>query len=240
MPRGYPDYQNPVNQVAGRRVDFSGIQTAQLGLATLDGLGRLVWYDLFHDGLGGWYTLAWGATCVPRISNAICEIPPSCMCIPIGGLGFFDTGGILRSFMFTNPKTIGCEMSFLFHSSDVYLRLGVYLNYGGIQQSLELSYWGSTGWIRLLHAGGFTTIYSLGTTAISRLWVPMKIVIDFEKGTGRRAVIGCESISLVQYNTITAPTLDTDQIYIQIFADRPLAGSLDQYIGHFYLTMDEP
>lgn len=54
MPRGYADYQNPVNQVAGRLVDFSGIQSAILGLAMLDGLGRLVWFDLFRNGLSAW------------------------------------------------------------------------------------------------------------------------------------------------------------------------------------------
>jgi len=240
MARGYPDYQNPVNQVAGRLVDFSGIQTAILGLATLDGLGRLVWFDKFHDGVSAWELLTQGGTIIPVINSAISEIPPSCLKFPVAGKPGGEGCSIMRGFQFTDPKTVGCETAFLFNRTDVLLLLIIYCIAHGTIRSMSVRYYALTGEIQLGHAGGWTTIVTLADSTFARLWIPIKLVVDFENGVGRRLLVGIDSFSIASYSTPSAASVDTDQIYIKVQDLNMGPGVIDQYLGHVYLTMDEP
>jgi hypothetical protein len=240
MARGYPDYQNPVNQVAGRLVDFSGIQTAILGLATLDGLGRLVWFDRFHDGLSAWELAIKGVGVAPVITSSLSEIPPSCVKLGISAGGVGTASQILRSIQLTTPKTFGLEFSVLYNQGNARVIATVMMIIGGVYWSLNVMYEPMNGTIGILGGVPSLTYVTLAPGTLARLWIPIKLVLDLENGVGRRLVVGMDSFSLANIGIGSGAHPEVDQIYIGIEADSLGAGVLDQYIGHVYLTGDEP
>ena len=240
MPRGYNDYQNPVNQVAGRLVDFAGIQTAQLGVCQLDGLGRLVWLDKFGEGLGGWQLYTLGAGIIPAVTSATAEIPPSCLILGVAGGIAGDISGLQRSFLFTQPWACGVDFAVLYNQGNNRLDMNLYSVRSLVLSWIRVRYIPNLGTISIMVAGGTTVYLTLTAAASDRLWIPIKLVADFEAGTGKRLVVGTQSISLVDIPITGGPTLEPDQLYMTINAEALGAGSLNQYVGHVYLTVDEP
>jgi hypothetical protein len=240
MARGYPDYQNPVNQVAGRLVDFSGIQSAILGLATLDGMGRLAWFDRFQDGVSAWETLSTLGASLPVISSEIAEIPPTCLRLRTDGAVINSESFVRRSCMFVSPSTVGLELSVLYNQGNDLILVYIFTVLSGNQANMGVLYRPSTGLIQLLHAGGATTFATLPAGVMARLWIPIKLVVDNVGGVGRRLTIGTQVWDLDGYVQNSGAMAECDQIYITISSVSQGAGSLDQYIGHVYLTLDEP
>jgi len=69
MARGFPDYANPLYDIASLAFDLSSLETAQIGVSRLDGLGRLVWFDNFRGGIGGWLQLGiFGAPLIKSVN----------------------------------------------------------------------------------------------------------------------------------------------------------------------------
>ena len=240
MARGYPDYQNPVNQIAGRLVDFSGIQTAILGLATLDGLGRLVWFDRFHEGVSAWELANAGAASLPDIYAAVSEIPPSCLRLRNAGAGAGDYSLIRRSFQFVNPLIWGLEWSVLRNSGNNWVAVQVTTVQSGFLRYMSVWYYPAARLIQLSHAGGQTTFVTLSATTMAGFWIPFKLVLDNVNGIGQRLVVGNQVFSITDYHQLTVATAVSDQLYVLLISRSQGAGSLDQYIGHVYLTLDEP
>ena len=240
MPRGYPDYQNPVNQVAGRLVDFAGIQSSILGLATLDGLGRLVWHDQFHEGLSAWYISQAGTGLLPVIDDSISEVPPSCCKLDVSNASGLCSSTIARSILFADPSTVGVEFSVLYNQGVSSVTLSIARTRGALIESLALAYIPDTGVIRVSGAGVSKTFKTLPATIDARLWIPLKLVVDFEKITGRRLVILMDTFPLDDIPLTSAVAADAERVTVRIRAIATGAGSLAQYIGHVYFTGDEP
>jgi hypothetical protein len=240
MARGYPDYQNPVNQVAGRLVDFAGIQTAQLGLSTLDGLGRLVWVDRFGEGLSAWETYTLGAGLVPVIDDAISEIPPSSGRLRIAGLALGATSGIRRSFQFTDPNKVGVEFSVLFNAGNCVVDLNITRVLDAVNSYLIVRYSPLARTVQIIRGLDTWILVTYAAFTMARMWIPIKLVLDFENGVGRKLVIGCETFGLGAITLGGGAWADTDQLYIDISAVSYGVLATDQYIGHVYLTADEP
>lgn len=240
MPRGYADYQNPVNQVAGRLVDFSGIQAAQLGLATLDGLGRLVWYDRFHEGISAWSLSHVGAAANPAIDTAISEIPPSSCKLGLTGAGFGEASLMTRALMFTTPHTFGIDFSILYNSSQTVVITTILAVISDKSYQALLVFDADTGKITLSTGHGAILYDTIPTTTVTHMWIPFKLVLDFENSRGLRLLIGMDNYSLVTQAMDPSPLVDADHVLISIEAASKAAGAVDQYIGHVYLTTDEP
>ena len=86
MPRGGPDYGNPVNQQAVKTVDPGEITRARLNTDTLDGKGRMFWFDDFHSNLSAWNIGQGGAAKYPIIDVGLgtSEVPPSSLLLSPG------------------------------------------------------------------------------------------------------------------------------------------------------------
>jgi len=240
MPRGYPDYQNPVNQVAGRLVDFSGIQTAQLGLSTLDGLGRLVWVDQFHEGLSAWELDQKVAGLDPEIVCTISENPPSCCKLGLAGAAAGSASALYRSFQFTDPKTAGLDFSILANAGNNAVAVDLALIKDGRYHAMEVQYTPIDGTITVAGAAAGPLILTMIPTLKTHLWISIKLVVDFENSRGLRVLLLGQSFSLVDYVVSDDALAEPDQVYIALSAQSNGAGSLNQYIGHVYLTADEP
>jgi hypothetical protein len=240
MPRGYPDYQNPVNQVAGRLVDFAGIQTAILGLAPLDGLGRLVWHDRFQEGLSAWYAYQEGTGVAPAIAAGISEIPPSSCKLDVSAGGGLCNSIIIRSILFSDPVTFGVEFSVLYNQGPSLVTMSITRVKGGIGEGLAVSYVCNTGVIRVEGLGAPVTYKTLLPTIDARLWIPIKLVVNFDEAVGRRLVILMDTFPLDTIKLSSVADATAERITFKIKATATGLGSLAQYIGHVYLTADEP
>lgn len=240
MPRGYPDYQNPVNQVAGRLVDFSSIVTAQLGLSTLDGLGRLVWWDTFHNTLSAWHASYAGSGHTPAIDTSLAEIPPSCVKFDVTNPIDICTSFINKQLLFTHPSTFGVDFSLLYNggNSHIDVRMGRY--YQGVNLGSGVRYKPLTGEVQVYNGSAYATVITLPKSSPTLLWLPLKLVADFDNQRLLRLCYLMDSISLVDIPLVPFATTECDQIVIDITAYGDGVGSLSQYVGHVYLTTDEP
>lgn len=240
MPRGYPDYQNPVNQVAGRLVDFSGIQSAILGLATLDGLGRLLWFDTFRGGLGAWELVSGGPGADPSISDQHAEIPPTCLKLDLGAGGAGSSSQISRTFIYTRPSIFGVELGLLLQHKHDMLTVTVTSFFGGVILEAVLEYDQWSGVVTLNLGFGALPILTVSNPDLSVTWLPLKLVLDFQNGVGRRLVVGSTVLSLADKTFNPGAGTGSDLVFMAI-AGRGLATpSASQYVGHVYLTTDEP
>jgi hypothetical protein len=240
MARGYPDYQNPVNQVAGRLVDFSSIVTAQLGLASLDGLGRLFWWDTFAKTLSAWDLLPAEGDLTPVIDTDLSEIPPSCVKYPLEGGEAEGYSSIRRSFLLSNPNSVGVDCSFYGDGGTVYqyLQLSIYLN--NYAHVVTLGYDQETGEVTLSTVDGDTLIYTFPSAPVGAVWIPFKLVVDCTQFLVTRALVGIHNFAPEDYTIPPLGTVSSDYIMITLGCIISGETPYDNYLGHVYVTTDEP
>lgn len=240
MPRGYPDYQNPVNQVAGRLVDFAGIQSAILRLSTLDGLGRLVWAETFNEGSKAWAMSHTVSAEDPTITDTFAEVPPCCLRMNTVGAIVGRYSMAARSLMYTVPQSFGLEWSTLYNQGDNTMNVAASAVLAGIAYQTTVTYAPASGQIGIIVADGTHILDTIPPSSAIPLWIPFKVVLNFATPALMRLLVGIRVFSLVDYAYITGPSADADHIEIIFTSLSSGAGSLDQYIGHVYLTADEP
>jgi hypothetical protein len=240
MARGYPDYQNPVNKVAGRLVDFSAIVVSQLGMSPLDGLGRLVWFDKFHGSLSAWYIVLPDADDSAVICTDVSEVPPCCLrltpsvTVVGGGPSVYHTQG------FTIPSPSGLEVSMRVNAGHVRLYMEMALYYSGTVYYMQVYYLPVLRQFVLVSASPDTVLYTLPVAYSPGTWLTVKLVVDWINKVGMHVLIGDLSFDISAYAPRTAATAFVDSLEINLGARGLSAAALPQYLGHVYLTMDEP
>lgn len=146
----------------------------------------------------------------------------------------------MRSYQFLTPSKVGLEFSVLCNTGNNMVVAQVTTIQAGVFHNLEVYYMPALGTIILNYSGGTKTFVTLSASVMARLWIPIKLVVDNVTGYGHRLTIGTQVFSIVDYKQFTGAWAECDQIYIFIVSSPQGAGSLDQYIGHVYLTLDEP
>jgi hypothetical protein len=240
MARGYPDYQNPVNQVAGRLVDFSSIVTAQLGLASIDARGRLFWWDTFHEGLGAWVPTVGAGWFAPYITNAHAMVQPSCCCLP-GDVGVgVGSSQIFRALQVASPNTTGVEFSFLAKQSPSAIAVQMAMVRSLVAYYMTFTYLQNTGDVWLSAFGGPYLIATLPVNVGNPQWTIAKLVINWPDMVGHHLLIGLDDYPLSAYVPDSVAVTNADCVYLIITGSTLNNLGLAQYLGHVYFTMDEP
>jgi hypothetical protein len=240
MARGYPDYQNPVNKVAGRLVDFSAIVVSQLGVSPLDGLGRLAWFDKFHDNLSAWWIILTHPDTFAVISTDVSEVPPSCAKLTPGLSGGGCGASLFHTSTYTEPSPTGLEVSMRVNVGDAYITMGYDLFYNGTHYSMYVQYYALARQIILQSAIPDFVIYTLPVSYRTGTWLTIKLVVDWIGQKGVRLLIGDLFFDLSAYAVRAAPSVFLDSLSIYVGAHGLSAAAIPQYLGHVYFTMDEP
>lgn len=240
MPRGYPDYQNPVNQVAGRLVDFSSIVAAQLGIASLDGLGRMVWYDTFHNGMGAWEVSHGGSGVDATIDTSIAEIAPSSLVLTPGGVPAGSFSEAHRAVNYAVHDSIGVEYSMRYSSSEDELLFNLLAFLSDKSLGVGIYFYCKTGQIIYSYGLGTKTLVTLPRPYLGYPWIQVKIVLDFKKGVAERMIIGNTNYDVSDLVIGSSPSAYMETVNLQFVALSLSATSEPQHVGHVYFTTDEP
>jgi len=241
MARGTPDYGNPVNQQAVKTIDPGEITRAILNTDTLDGKGRLFWYDDFHSNLAAWSLSQQAPGTVPAISPAVAEIPPSCVNLFSGNVAG-ETSTMARNYFLGQPARCGFECSIYLGNNIPVFQMNVGYNTGTLfyNSSIAIPNPAVNEQIAVYTPSGYYNIVIVATTGGQSQWLPIKYVIDLTTGYYVRAVIGQNTYDLSgQQINSSASGNPAGQMNMSL---NTLYSSVGQSInvGHFIMTIDEP
>ena len=107
MPRGLPDYYNPNTVLAAKMIDMGQVLTGIIGINTVDGRGRITWYDNFREGTGAWIDSSAGDATPVIASIAHSEIPPCAMRLSSGTSGGAGDGKAYLETRTGKPSVMG-------------------------------------------------------------------------------------------------------------------------------------
>jgi len=240
MPRGYPDYGNPNYQIAGTQVNLGDLILAATGFQTLDGLGRLIWFDTFRNGLGAWDNGVTGDAVAPVLYTQTVEIPPASIRMNVGtttGLGSVEMNWYGVS---TPSDRCGIELAFDFDSTDQ--RLEAYLwrpdpdkvTYGRFRVRQ------STGDLDIYTGGGWQNIHTISGLSTYQNYQAIKMVCDFETGYYARLISGDQLFDISAYPLPTLVSPVTKRLWAQLYGYPETAVAAYAKIGHVAITIDEP
>ena len=196
MPRGLPDYYNPNTVLAAKMIDMGQVLTGIIGINTVDGRGRITWYDNFREGTGAWTDSSSGDATPVIASIAHSEIPPCAMRLSSGTSGGAGDGKAYFETRLGQPYVVGCEFSLFATTANV--RINLYMVYStptGGQRGMIIIY-PSTGLIRISTGGGLLNLTNIDMSAMANAWIPLKFVMDVPNNRYWRVMVGGQEISI--------------------------------------------
>lgn len=246
MPRGGPDDGRLASTASGT-VSNPAIDTARgSGFALLDNLGRLVLYDNFSDGLGGW---GW----IPSGTKPQIKVRRDNLVRPSAGLSPFGPQPVMFTGDASNPSTLNRTIISP-RSGKVGIEIGLRTDSPSpvssgswLEVSVDMSalLFGA----RYLPSSGVFQIYTTGPTwstiaTFSRgvngyNWWRFKVVMDPSSGNYARVILPGSTL----LNQGTAPAsvnTTTDEIALTITCPPGAAVPSKEYLGYVSLTQDEP
>jgi hypothetical protein len=167
-------------------------------------------------------------------------VPPSCAELKVATGIDICTSYIQKELLFTHPATFGLDFSVLYNTADARIVASVARYYQGVNTGISVEYHAKNGTIRVIGEDGYHDIMTLPTSTPKLMWIPIKLVADFDNKTGLRLAVLMDSYSLVDILLFSTPTTQADAVAISIIAYGLSAASANQYIGHVLLTADEP
>lgn len=247
MARGKPDWGINTYQTAGDITDLGEVAARQSGIASIDGLGRTLFYDDFSGGrTRGKLILNGGATVFPTIKQQITETTTT---TNIDGAGLVSGYGLTFP-VYTTP------------GQQAALAYWIYLNQSrriGIETCVNMFTSSMTTLaISLLYAGSGTpylanlvynpvnqqwtvegsVINTMTTSALG--WLQIKLVADFQTGNYIRAILGEERIDLSAIAMPTSGGSPVDVFDARISAVARAAATRPVVVAYVMITRDEP
>lgn len=257
MPRGGPDGNLQPYEYASQEVDPGSIYQMLWGFSPIDSKGRVLYFDTFNNGLGGWGKTITGTGVQPVIfsdgNNATGLIfsPPNCVRLD-PGTTVNSLSHIFRQLSFGLNPRVGMEAAVTIATTMPNYRVMVdyrpFNSATSYTTRLELDV-PSSQWRIMVLGGGTQNILAETLSATAAVTKQVKIVGDFATGKYIRAFIGENQIDLSAYNmplTSTAnPTSPTISIPgMAVFTMRAVShgagATVPGYIGYVLLTKDEP
>jgi hypothetical protein len=240
MPRGYPDYANPLYSLASRNIDFGILETMAIGISSLDGRGRVFWWENFREGIYGWKLTSSGNGSVPYIHTLQSLIPPVSARLPCGTVGGSGLSLMLRQIALSTSISMGLEFSYAWEkdAADVYGRLQY--DTGGVAHLMSIQINTETGLIRHGAAGGFVDLVTLDTLDEPDRFVRFKIVGNFTTNMLERAIVGNVEYDLSAYTMGTAVPYLPGLVTVSFQATAQAAATPAVNLGHVIFTIDEP
>ncbi len=247
MPRGGPDDGRLPSNVSGTTYN-PAIDTARgSGFALLDNLGRLVLYDNFTDGLGGWaYT--------PTGVRPGLKVRRDNLAFPLSGLSPFGPSPVV--FYGQSVTNSGLRKSLVTpQSGRIGLEIGLRSDNGGVSSSwleCRLTVGSTTGnWSfafrylpsvsagQLEIAGVWTTVYGFNRGGAGWDWWRFKMVVDPVAATYDGLTVPGAKLSALGAGG-TALGIGIDQIRLSIDCPSGAVTPSNEYLGYVSLTQDEP
>lgn len=240
MARGYPDYNNPVYSLASKNIDFGILALAQMGIASIDGRGRIVWFENWREGIYKWSLNNAGDAFPPRLTTTRSFIAPASCEFVYGTLAGVGEVGITRETTLYSPGRLGVEfslsMSNLNNDFRLYFRVGTLTE---IMLAL-LTIHSSTGDVIIQDDITDRTITNvLGQLGVVT-FIPVKLVVDFITHSFVRLMIGELSFDLSQY--VTWDLMPVSREFVSVGFDVLATGAVytSDFLGHVIFTTDEP
>jgi len=241
MPRGLPDYYNPDTIVSQRLANVEEVVTALRGTTSIDNRGRTLFFDRFGDGLFAWDTPYGGDGKEPTVHTSVALIPPSAVFLDAGTTGGDGRSYILRRFHLGESVRLGLETHILYNVLCPLYRIHIAYNLAGSEYVAQLEVLPASGVLRIKVSGDWTTIGNVGYASYSgKVWLPLKMVADFESGYYVRGLVGQEQIDLSDYPLDSSAVLRAGMAQFENRCIAANAVTNQGFVGFTSGTIDEP
>jgi hypothetical protein len=241
MPRGGPDYYNNVYALAVSQQDPSNVMAALTGINTLDGLGRVIYWDNFQSSLLKWIPGKFGTAAYPVIDTTLAEVGNQSVKFVPGGANVSERSLMFRSFGVRDGTSVGAECSLYMLGNWDLFEIDIDLLYLTTHHYVELRIDHVGNRIQIYTASDYVTIMSDISWSFMHGWLGIKLVYNPVTNKLERVIIGQNEIDCSMYDMYT-DSIPNELTVVQItmFA-WPTARHTDKVnVGHFILTTDEP
>ncbi len=240
MPRGLPDYYNPSTVVSQRVVDMTQILATLAGISPVDGRGRILYFDSFKDGLVGWTLANIGDGVIPVAYVNLSELPPVSARLDGGTLAGNGQSIMNRVGNVLDATGLGFEAGLYFSSFDTVTNLNIYYHGASRILAANLQLISATGVCQIVTGGVLTPIVTLGNLAAADGWIPVKLVADVANGVYSRLIVGQSQYDLTQALQDTGPSTVQGRIQVNLSVQGKSGTAGVNYLGHVFITTDEP
>lgn len=240
MPRGYPDYNNPVYTIAARGIDLGNLQTLQIGTQSIDGLGKLFYVDNFREGLYGWERNVYGDGAAPFLHINRPFIPPVSCRLPCGTLAGGGAVDMKHQAYFRKPSGLGLEFSLSYSQTAAYVYTQLGYDGGDFLRQVILRFSTSTQVLAIYVNGVYVDIVTLDNNNDLNSFLTLKAVGNWATGYYERLLVGMEQFDLTSYPLPQTFTFSQGWYFAYFAAYGQAATQPELNIGHVILTVDEP
>jgi len=241
MPRGLPDYYNPDTIVSQRLANVEEVVTAVRGIGSIDNRGRTLFFDPFHETIKGWELLKSGDGEYPVLAAYRVLIPPSSAYFDTGTSGGDGLSQLMKRFHLGASTRLGFEAHILHNVLCPNYKLRMFYDLGGVEFTARLEFLPATGALRIFVSNNWVEIGNTGYGGYSgEIWLPLKLVADFESGQYVRALMGQEQIDLSSYSMDSSLILPPGIAAFDIRCEAANAGENSGFAGFANITVDEP
>lgn len=240
MPRGYPDYNNPVYSLAMKNIDFGALLVGTVGLVPCDGRGRLYFLDTWGEGTYAWTFDGNGINAAYSLITTTPEIPPVNVLLT-GGTGVgTGTEYCDKRFRVSGSNRLGIETGFRFGGVSPAAEVWIINNINTIGYRAILRIDSTNGELSVNTPSGQTVFdTSLGLAGTTSFF-PMKLVCDFSTGYYIRAIFGDSEYDLSGYQIATPSGITEKEVLFRAGVRSMGLGNSQLYLGHIFITYDEP
>jgi hypothetical protein len=237
MGRGTPDYNDLGYSLGQQSLDTNSIVNAIAGVAPMDAQGRIVYHDVFHQGMASWTVTVDNDGSYVRPTTLYAEVPGGCLdvnCAYAGG----DDAIVSRSFYLAKPARVGIEAAVRASNTNWVSEIGIHYWDGAYHLHGSIVIDDHTGHVTM--AGQeFTPKLTVPLTLDKDTWIPHKIVLDLTNRVAVRVNIGYNQYVINQSIIFGADTTQPGRLQIEL-RNKRMYGQLSVYFGHVFWTIDEP
>lgn len=221
----------------------------QKGISSLDGRGRLLFFDHFGDGINAWQ-INFGGTgaAAPAINaaNSFAYKAPNSVELKCGTT-LNSQSSIIRLQSLSRASKVGVEIAFIAQQNmcDYLFNFDykpIDINGIALPAFAAVFKWTRAGNFQIQISGGtFQTIYAAGAAPANYFLQQIKFVADFNQGKYIRAFIGQYQIDISSYSMALSSLVSYPGLawhMCQAISYGP--GTLNGVIGYSLLTYDEP
>jgi len=241
MPRGLPDYYNPDTLVSQRLANVEEVVTQLRGIGGVDNRGQTLFSDTFGEGLDAWLATYGGDATYPVVSTTQTLIPPASVYFDAGTSGGDGYSYILKRFHLGESVRLGLETHIYYNLVSPLYRLHMAYNLSGDEYYAQLEVLPASGVLRVLAVSGWVTIGNVGYAGYAGVvWLPLKLVVDFESGYYVRALAGQKQFDISDHPLRSSAILQGGMAQFENRCIAANAGTNDAFIGFTSITVDEP
>lgn len=243
MARGRPDFGLVPMTEAANMVDLAALYQGLTGLVSVDGFGRLVWLDTFHQGLSGLTEFLEGDAGAASITTDYAYVQGAGLKVPCGTIAGLGHHSRFKSLITPTASNIGIEVAVLLKST-LKVRYKISMQYThtyGHSYYAGLSYDTVSGKIVINTPTGSIQLEVLPVVTQDALWYPMKLVMNTLTGKYVRCVVGKNGYSLSDYDCgSTLQEIPGGCTFgVDLYPTDNVAGRYG-IVGYVMFTTDEP